>query len=802
MILLQRNLTIVLFLWLSSGTIFFCQTAFAQVSDNYKNLDFSQKPPSEKKTDLLPSVPLLIANLESLKNLPDSQNNLLGYVPDFVEQPKVADLEQINSKLANCTPNNIGQLEFTKVADLEAKNPKLPNCNPTIIGQAEANSKQIDPQPRVDDFEVDQIYPPEKTPRVEPDYIIPPRIGDPKKIRTFTTSIPLNGTVINHLTKSELSVSSGFGDSRNSTLDVNGIVNFNSQVQESLTRNNIFTVDQNGDYLQLQTVRKRREIITDFTEPRTVMGQHLQLSMAGSCIFPGRNPDEICSYTPGLATGDINPNTLMPKRIFQTGKVGEVLTPETLAAIRQPGFQSGANGQKVGIDLLFPNIGSFAGNSTGDKLDVSRREEIENTPSVVYSTVRQIVKANDREAVMARTVRGFGFILNDDNTLLNTVLQLGYSLLPDIFPSIAGSSNPVNSNVNNNLFLAANNVRLPANSFTAYHGGIGHAQSLPRKATNLNQVPAASFNGIWLGVSPVIKRSYEIQTRNQIIGPQQVLFAGGGEGGYSSNFSFVSSINNQTFATADLQDFYTQVYLSMSNQEVNSVTTHKYKEETNYVPHISFTGNITGSQDVFRYYTGVIGAEEIKAYGGMDFTKKTSNGWTFSGGFLAYINPDIDYYSQAVGSVAKRIPFSKNSNLVVSAGVNYAFDKEAYFNTEDDYVNSLTLKTQVNLGNFSFGLTNYFGDILPDSVNNMLVTNVAFKFNKHFALSAYYAPINENAARSVYGAGARFILGDNQNSPILSLSWKNNEYDYGKDISGNQLGTNENVFTVLLKGNF
>ncbi|MDP5338233.1 MAG: hypothetical protein NWQ28_06620, partial [Nodularia sp. (in: cyanobacteria)] len=459
----------------------------------------------------------------------------------------------------------------------------------------------------------------------------------------------------------------------------------------------------------------------------------------------------------------------------------------------------GANGQEIGIDLFLPNTGSFVGNSTGNLLSITRSEEIDNTPAATYSRVRQIVKVNDREAVMGRTVRGVSFILNDDNTLLNTALQLGYNFLPDIVPNIASSENKVNSNVNNNLFLAANNVRLPANSLTAYHGGIARAQSVPRTAANLSQVPAATFNSIWLGASPIITRRSDITTRFEEISPQTISASGGGEGGYNSNVSFVSNINNQTFSPVNLQNFYTQVYVTALNQEVNNVTTNRYREETKYAPHLSFTGNITGTQEAVRYYTGVIGAEEIKAYGGVDFTKNTANGWNFSGGVIGYINPDIDYYSQVTGSVGKRIRFSRNSNLVISTGVNYALDRETRSN---DFVNSITVRARANLGNVWLGLTNYFGDVLADSVKNTLVTSVGIDFNNNFSLSAYLNPINENAARSVYGAGARFRLGTNQNSPTLNLSWQNNEYDYGRDIAENELKINENLFTVFLRGNF
>lgn len=803
------NLNFILVLLFSTITISFPKTVRADISTNTLELENINNNNKLELSEISESenASALIANLEALTIVSNSENQLQASLSNFSQQTKVTDLISTNSQVPFCFYNNTEPTNLTAVTDLAKNNYQVNSCTSNRISQVESRNKQldpldspVDPQPKVEELDLEQKLPPEKIPQTEQEYIIYPRFANEKKIHPRTTTIPLNGELINHLTDNQLNLGSSFGNNQNTNFDVNGLVKLNGQIRENVTKNNILTVDQIGEYLQLQTVRKTREVTVNFREPQTVLGTHLQFSMIGSCILPGGNPNQICTYIPGLKSADINPESLTPRRIFQTSKVGDIVKAETIAAIRQPGFQSGANGQEIGIDLFLPNTGSLIGNSTGNQLSITRKEEIDNTPVAIYSRVRQIVKVNDREAVMGRTVRGFSFILNDDNTLLNTALQLGYSLLPDIVPNIKGSENRVNSNVNNNLFLAANNVRIPANSLTAYHGGMARAQSVPTKAENLSQVPAATFNGIWLGASPIIKRRSDISTRFEQTGTQTVLASGGGEGGYGSNASFISNINNQVFSTLDLQDFHTQVYVTILNHEVNNVTSNRYREETKYAPHLSFTGNITGSQEALRYYTGVIGAEdEIKAYGGVDFTKNTANGWNFSGGVIGYINPDIDYYSQVTSSVGKRIPFSRNSNLVLSTGVNYAFDRETRPN---DFVNSITVRARVNLGNVWFGLTNYFGDVLPDSLKNTLVTSAGIQFSSNFSLSAYYNPVNENAARSVYGAGARLRLGTNQNSPTLNLSWRNNEYDYGRDLAGNELKVNENIFTVFLRNNF
>ncbi|MBD2388110.1 hypothetical protein [Cylindrospermum sp. FACHB-282] len=737
-------------------------------------------------------------------------------------QIKVVDLEQKNTINSNiCTSTENSQPEFIKVANLEENNITLSNvCTLANIEGEDPNSQQLEPQLGVEELERNQISPPnsqqlepqlgveelepkdtspiKKHSSVNPNYFIPPRIVPDRMIRPLTTTIPLNGIVINHLTKGQIVEGGSFSDNQNTNLDVNALVKFNSQIEESLTKTNIITINQTGDYLQLQTVRKSRGTIVTTKEPRTLLGTHLQISLTASCLN-SQNPGDICTYTPGLKIDRYDPDTLLATRFSQTSNFGDLVTPESLAAMSEPGFQSGANGQEIGIDQFYPNIGSLSGNSYGVKTSISRKEEIENTPAVIYSQVRQVLRVNDREAVIGRTVRGSAFILNDENTLINTALQLGSKLLPDAVPSIAESPLRVQSKVNNNLFFAANNVRLPANSFTFYHAGIGRSRNLPPRATNLNQVPPANFNGIWLGASPIIKRtSSVIKTRYEQIGSRIDIGSGSGEGGRGSNVSYLSIVNGQAFSTATLENFYTQVYLNNFSQDANYVTTSKAQEETNYVPHISFTGNITGTQDVFRYYAGVLGVEEIKAYGGADFTKNSLNGWTFSGGFIAYTNPDVDYRTTVTGSVSKQIPFNTNANLVLSTGVNYAFGIKT---SRNDFINSFKVGAQVNLGNLWFGINNTFGDVLPDSIDNTLTTNFGIIFNKNFTFTAYYSPINDNSTLSRYGSGVTFKLGRNQNSSILTLSWSNNEYNYGLDSSGNELGTNENVFSVFLRTN-
>jgi hypothetical protein len=742
-------------------------------------------------------------------NSPPNQDNSQASVvvkPTNTTQPELTKKpdsppNQDNSQASVVTqPTNIAQPEFTaKSAQQQLTPVKLDNQQISAVSNTRTNLPAIIERDRQPNQEQ-----PKENAAADPKYIIPPRIATNQKVNPFTTTVPLNGTLINHLTENQFFGGVTFSDTIDTNFDVNGLVKLNGQIEESLTKDNIYTVEQRGSYLQLQTVRKKREVSVEQKELQTILGVQIQLSLTGSCFLGQGNPEQQCTYTPGIATdrNSIDPDTLFPRQIIQSSKVGDVVTPESLAAIKEPGFQRGVNGQEIGVDLYFPNAGTISGNTQSNETELQRKEEIENTPVGIYSIVRQVVRANDKEAVLGRTIRGYGFILDDQNALLNTALQLGNFVLPDADPQVVASDNPVNKNINVNLFLAANNTRLPANSFTFYNAGIGRAESPKPANTSLSQVPSANYNSIWLGVSPVIKRTLSNKERFEITGPQRVVTAAGGEGGVDSNVDVLSLVNGQPFSNKNLTDFYGQVYLTLYNQDVNAIRSSQYTEKTNYYPHLSFTGNITNSDTVWRYYAGVIAGEEIKPYVGTDYTKNTLDGWSFSAGAIGYVNPDIDYYSQAQGNVSKRINLGKNSNLVLSSGVNYAIDRP---NRVDDFVidsagSSLSVGARANVGNVSVGLINYFGDILPNSIANTLLADVSVKFSDNFSVSAYYTPINESTSRSRYGASAQLKMGNQRTSPVLGVSWSNNEYDFGTDPNGNKLDVTDNVFSVFLRG--
>ncbi len=713
------------------------------------------------------------------------------YVSDTDSQTTV---EQDSAQpLLNVSQNNVrkGELIVNAINDLNT-------------ARLNDRDSKLSEQPEIKPSEKPSLIEskPLKVSDLNSDYISPPEIASPEKIHPFTTTFPLNGVPISHLTEWEFYTGTTFGDDNNTSISNGGIVKLNGQVTESLTKDNIYTVDQKGSYLQLQTVRETRKVELTRNEPHTMLGMQMQMSFTASCLT-GENVDEKqCSYTPGLITdrNSIDPDFFVPTRIVQTANMNEVVTPESLAVMQLPGFQTGANGQQVGLDLYFPNAGAFPGNTQGNQVFYQRKENIQNTQIGLYSKVRQIVKANHNKAVIGRTIRGFGLVTDSDNLLLNSAVQLGNFVLPDVNPRLEGGTQKVNTNINKNLFLAANNVRIPTSSYTFYHAGIGSADSLKPDIKRISQIPRAKFNSVWVGISPVIDRKIEKITRYQPTGKQRILSDGGGEGGVDSNVSLVSIANGETFSTNDLKDFYAQIYLTNFVQDVNLVTGNRFVEDIKYYPHISLTGNILGSLDSLKYYTGVITGKTIKAYVGSDYTRNFGN-LNVSTGAIGYINPDRDYYSQLYGSLSQKIGSSRRTNLVLSSSFNYALDRENRIGKiESEAPASLvTVGARANFGNVSLGVVNYFDDILPNSVEKTLLADLAINFSKNFRLTAYYTPINEASSRSRYGATAKLRLGGKYNSPTVSLSWTNNDYDLGKDSEGIKLRFTDNIFKVLFR---
>ena len=260
----------------------------------------------------------------------------------------------IGNQLSNFLPIFVSQDEFFNINPFISLIPKIPS-------DALANIP-FEPRPR------------------------PP--SDPDKIDPFATTIPINNIPITHLTQWQIQVGQLLGEATSSSPDFSGIVRISSDVSTEINENRVFIVEQRGQYLQLGTVTDKRTVTTTKTLPLSILGQHIQMSLTGGCVLPNTPADSICTYTPGISIdpNSIDPRTLLPSRINNPSNFGDIVSSESLEAIRQPGFQRGANGQEIGIDLLFPNTGTVQGNSQASESTLSRQEDLKNAAAAILQT--------------------------------------------------------------------------------------------------------------------------------------------------------------------------------------------------------------------------------------------------------------------------------------------------------------------------------------------------------------------------------------------------------------------------------
>lgn len=153
------------------------------------------------------------------------------------------------------------------------------------------------------------------------EYLIPPRILDDSAADPFATTLPLNGSVVSHLTEWE--VTSGFtlGEDFDDTdgsedltdeYQLDAIVELAGQIEQSITRDNVFTIDRQGTYFQYQSLRTERQVTTTRRIPRTLFGFRLGLTLTANCLFPGTSSDDQCSYTPAVEIDPRKPRSRYP----------------------------------------------------------------------------------------------------------------------------------------------------------------------------------------------------------------------------------------------------------------------------------------------------------------------------------------------------------------------------------------------------------------------------------------------------------------------------------------------------------
>lgn len=715
------------------------------------------------------------------------QHSDLGRASDL-EVTQSTDFRQIINELTGEQVADGTVPDSINLPNQEPLSPDLPNAPPDLT---EPPASKIPPQ----------------TPPVlpNPNYKLPPQIAQPERVAPFLTLFPLNDVPVTHLTKWQVGIGSEFGNQTDLNILGDGLYTLKSEVKQSLSIDNLFTSEQEGYYLQAKTIQVERIVSTESSEPVSLNGLQIQQTFTGSCALVGTivTTDQQCSFTPALVTdrNSLDPDLLVPTRILTLGQVGDIVSNETLAILSQPGFQNiGANGEGVGLDLFFPNVGSIPGNIFSTQTEVNRKIDLDYRPTLGFHRVHQIYKANDQKAKLGRTIYGFTGIWMERNLEVNLPVQAVVQIFPKINPTLKG--NPKKDavfSINRNLISAANNARLPENSFVAYHGGISAAK---HRLSEQKKSPSAFFNGVWFGLSPVKERTLATEVRFDPTGPTEIIASGGGEGGANTDISFSSIINQNglitNLDTANLTDFYTQIYLAFLQTPANFINRRTVTETVTYHPHVSLTGTFTDQTQLARYYSGVIAKVDPIAYLGADYSKEIIKDLRLNIGAIGYINPDREYYSRANGRLAKTFRFGRRRNLTVSTNFLYVFDRpqddlDVILNDPIDNYVTVGLKGQV--GPMTAGVTQFF-DILPDSTPTSTGADVNFELGRYGSIGGYILP--QNSIMN-YGIQAQLRLRRSPNTPTISFVWNRAMFDFGVDNGGNQVNSTEDKFVVFLR---
>lgn len=627
-------------------------------------------------------------------------------------------------------------------------------------------------------------------------FIVPPRELPPQQVDPFSTQYILNGDRISHLTPTV--VKSGFesGNFRNSDLNFNVYQILRADNIQSVTTDSVVRVKSQIESVGIRSIAQTRQVTTNTTKPQTLLGARQQIGLSANCRD---NSGQTCTYIPGITIDEstIDPRKLQPTGVKITSQYGDVISPASVAAIAQPGFQGGANGQQFGIDLYLPALGlvdtprSQTAPATG-----TRREDLNTTVAINATRMERDFATNGVESTLSQTIRSVNYIDGDRHQLVNLAVQAVSQILPSAQIGIAPGRSGAKIVVNPNLYRAANAIRIPDSSQTIYQAGSGAA---PSRSKDPNTLPGANHQAIWIGLSPVVERTvvkdYEYLTR----APVRIVSSNGGEAGVP----VAVQLNNFGFNSDSLQNPYSQGYLTVYNRDVDRADVEILRQRTDYYPHISFTGVNMSENSLWRYYTGAIAtigsSSSVKAYIGADYSTANKQGLTLGVGGIGYLNPDPEYASQLFVSTSQSIRLGANTrhNLRVGMNANYIIDgtvtvQSIPVRSSQSYINAgITFE----LGDVSIGGTQFFGNLLPDSTESKTLFNIGWKISSGLNVGVFYTAADRNISTNPYGASLSWALDPGGNS-VLSLSWNAAEIDFRRTLGANANIYRDNTFGV------
>lgn len=650
--------------------------------------------------------------------------------------------------------------------------------------------------------------PPQPESNRDPRFIIAPQVLDPQVVDPFSTQFVLNGNKVSHFTTTV--VTSGFesGNFRNTDLSFDIYRLIGAKNIQSVTPDRVVRVNSQVEVAGVRSIVQNQEISVSVAQPQTLLGFRQQISLDADCLDGSART---CTFLPGIKIDDsvIDPRKLQPRGANITSQFGDPISPASVAAIRQPGFQGGANGENFGIDLTIPAVGLIdpPAGSPPPVLTGERKETFSSGVAVNYTRMNQNFATNGVESTLGRTIRSLNYVNGDRNQLANALVNVLGQVLPEFEPSIAPGKPGARIVVNPNLYRAANAVRTPDNSLTVYQAGTGYAASLGADA---RVPPGASHQAIWVGMSPVVEREFRRDYNYITLREPRIVASGGSEGG---NVPVDVNLNSFGFNSGGLQNAYAQGYVTVFNRDVSRVDTDTIRQRTDYYPHISLTGTTLTENTIWRYFTGAIvnagfepkTSSNIKAYVGSDYSIVNPRGLSYSLGGVGYLNPDPEYYSQLFANATQSIALGSNprNSLVFGFNANYIIDgaitlQSLPIRSTQSFINA---GVAVNFGDISVGGTQFFGNLLPESVENKTVFNLGWKVTDRLKVGGFFTAFDRNISTNPFGANLSYDLDPNSNS-TLYLGWNSAEIDFRRTLGSTANIYKDNTLSLSIRYGF
>lgn len=577
---------------------------------------------------------------------------------------------------------------------------------------------------------------------------------------------------------------------------------------------------QSAWIFQLNTMDRKRTVTTSLDEHGELLGFNLDFSATGKCFLPGSPTDDYCTYTPGMATvpGGIDPDTLAPTEFLISSEFGQIIPKDVHDSLAGPGFLRGetsvSGGPLVGVSFDILNAG-FVSDANSGSLTGSRREKTRLRFVPTVARVDQTLSTNSKNAAATRTTRALVLPYESEINTEYLAMQLAAWLLPSANDKVDYAEGAPNTSVSNNLFHALNNARVPDGSYTLFQTGranVVHSTTPPRSAA---ETPTAVYNGFWMGMSPV--REVRTKRRLQYIPTGDRVSVDGpafDQGGVGTPFAdlldagitivddFDQSISGVNLQNVD--DLFVQLGIDLSRQKATRRTTSTETTRYRLVPHLSFNGNRTGGETVFRYYSGLIFSDKTNAYIGSDFTLGTESGWNAYGRLDLYSEPDLDYRSEIELRGSRTFTLNPDRQITVGVAGTKELDNKVLKNGNSLYEDEAyaDIFGQWREGPFNFTLNQRFArDEWGDSGETTAV-GIGYAKNDRFSVSAQVSPWSSESSYIQAALGVNVKLHELSGAPVLRMQLARAKYELGPSTFGGTTNYTENVFQAGLQMRF